>query len=459
MNVAGIALRSLRQRRLSTLLTALGVALGTALVVFVFHVKDSAKRSFDAAGRGYDVVIGGIRTSSITSVLSTVFLVDAPTDRIPRAAYDDVKKDPRVRYAIPYAVGDVFRGHRVVGTTPEFFDAIDDAEGRPLRTHIRAGGRVFAGGDEFEAVVGSQAAGKTGLDLGSTFTVTHGLEAGGHAHGETWTVVGVLAPTGTPNDRAVFITLGSFFHVEGHEAQGKALPAKDGAPGADAAMAGMAGDPAPSDGPGHDDHADHDHDHDDADHAHDHAADAEGTGVWAVSSIVVRLKVAPTRDRFVADMNERKDLRASLPYREISRLFDIVGKVDGLFRGLAVLVILTAALMVLVGLYNTIPGRRREIAILRALGARPGHVFSIVVTEAVLTALLGGAVGLVLGHVGVAAAAPYLLEQVGVLIGPGPGPLDAIVLASLVVLGALAGVLPAWRALRTPVAENLHPID
>lgn len=126
---------------------------------------------------------------------------------------------------------------------------------------------------------------------------------------------------------------------------------------------------------------------------------------------------------------------------------------------MAILVILTAALMVLVGLYNTIQGRRREIAILRALGARPAHVFSVVVLEAVLTALLGGVAGLALGHVGVAAAAPYLLETVGVLIGPALGMLDAGVLGGLVVLGALAGVLPAWRALRTPVAENLHPID
>jgi putative ABC transport system permease protein len=443
VNVAGIAVRSLRQRRLSTLLTALGVALGVALVLFVFHVRDSAKRSFDSAGRGYDVVIGGIRTSSITSVLSTVFLLDAPTDRIPKDAYDDVKKDPRVRYAIPYAIGDVFRGHRVIGTTPEFFEAIEDAEGRALSTHIQSGGRVFAGGDEFEAVLGATAAAASGLTLGATFTVSHGLEAGGHAHKEKWTVVGLLDPTGTPNDRAVFITLGSFFHVEGHEEHKKG----------EAPAMGEGGDAAPS----MDADADHDHDHGDADHDHD--ADHEGTGVWAVSSIVVRLKVAPTRLQFIEDMNQRKDLRAAIPQREISRLFDIVANVDGLFRWVAVLVVLTAALMVLVGLYNTIQGRRREIAILRALGARPAHIFEVVVIEAVLTALLGGVLGLVLGHVGVAAAGPYLLETLGVLVGPEPGVLDLVVLGALTALGGLAGVLPAWRALSTPVAENLHPID
>lgn len=441
MNVAGIALKSLARRRLSTALTALGVAIGVALVVFVFQVRDSTRRSFDAAGRGYDVVIGGIRTSSITSVLSTIFLVDSPTDRIPIEAYDFVKKDPRVRYAIPYAIGDVFRGHRVIGTTPGFFDAIEDAQGRSLKTHIRPGGRVFAGGDEFEAVVGAVAAEKAGLEAGSRFTVSHGLEEGGHAHDEQWTVVGVLEPTGTPNDRAVFITLGSFFHVEGHEEHTK-KPSEPGMDAGPAPIPGMEPEPAEHGDVDHDDHDDH-----------------EGTGVWAVSSIVVRLKVAPTRLQFVEDMNQRKDLRAAIPQREITRLFDIVANVDGLFRAVAILVILTAALMVLVGLYNTIQGRRREISILRALGATPADVFSVVVLEAQLTALLGGGAGLVLGHVGVAAAAPYLLETVGVLIGPALGMLDVGVFLGLLVLGTLAGVLPAWRALRTPVAENLHPID
>lgn len=309
MNVAGIAMKSLARRRLSTALTALGVAIGVALVVFVFQVRDSTKRSFDAAGRGYDVVIGGIRTSSITSVLSTIFLVDSPTDRIPVEAYDFVKQDPRVRYAIPYAIGDVFRGHRVIGTTPEFFDAIEDAEGKALKTHVRPGGRVFAGGDEFEAVVGAVAAEKAGLAAGSQFTVSHGMVEGGHAHKEQWTVVGILEPTGTPNDRAVFITLGSFFHVGGHERKGAAAPTPDPTP-----VPSM--DPEP---------ADHDADHGDADH------DDEGTGVWAVSSIVVRLKVAPTRLQFVEDMNQRRDLRAAIPQREITRLFDIVANVDGLF--------------------------------------------------------------------------------------------------------------------------------
>ena len=121
--------------------------------------------------------------------------------------------------------------------------------------------------------------------------------------------------------------------------------------------------------------------------------------------------------------------------------------------------VLVSALGILVGLYNTMDGRRREIAILRSLGARPGHVFSVVVLEAVLLCVLGGITGIALGHAGVAVASPLLLEKIGVRVGPALGGFDALLLAGLAVIGALAGLLPAWKALRTPVAKNLHPID
>ena len=119
------------------------------------------------------------------------------------------------------------------------------------------------------------------------------------------------------------------------------------------------------------------------------------------------------------------------------------------------------ALSILAALYNSMHGRRREIALLRALGARRGHVFGVVVLEAVLICLLGGAAGIVLGHLGVAGAAPYLLDEVGVRLGLGTADvaLWGRLAGGLVVLGLLAGLLPAWRAYRTPVARNLHPTD
>src|SRR5205814_2263743 len=162
---------------------------GVALVTLVFQLRGVSRRAFDDAARGYDVVLGGIHTSPLTTVLSTVFLADNPTDTIPIEAFDAVSKDSRVRYAVPYAVGDVYKGYRVVGTTPAFFDAIETAQGAPLRGSVD--GSLFGKDAEFEAVVGAFAAARTGLTKGSTFRVTHGLEKSpeAHEHREEWTVV------------------------------------------------------------------------------------------------------------------------------------------------------------------------------------------------------------------------------------------------------------------------------
>ncbi len=440
MNVVGLALRSLRQRLLSTILTAFGVAIGVGLVVFVTSVRASSHTAFVDAARGCDVVVSGKGTTSFAAVMNAVFHVDKPVDTVPVARWHELEQDPRVLHAVPAVVGDVFRGFRVVGTTSAFFDAMAGGDGRPLKASLAAGGRVFPDDESFEAVVGAFAAARTGLGLGTKFTVTHGLEEGGgeHAHDEQWTVVGVLAPTGTPTDRAIFITLRSFFHVKGHEGK----PAAPATPPAMDAPPAMEGEP-----PAHD--ADPDADHD------------LGEEVRALSTILVKLKAPGVRYRFAADWNAKPDVRASIPAEEIRRLFEIVQGVDGLLRAVAVLVLVSAALSILAALYNSMQGRRREIALLRALGARRAHVFGVVVLEAVLICLLGGVAGIALGHLGVAGAAPFLLEEVGVRLGLGTADvaLWGKLAAGLVVLGLLAGLLPAWRAYRTPVARNLHPTD
>jgi putative ABC transport system permease protein len=398
VTVAGIAWRSLRGRALASALTALAVALSVGLVVLVVRVRGSARSAFDAAGKGYDVVVGGVHTPPLASVLSTVFHADKPLDLIPATVVDDLKKDPRVRHAVPFATGDFVKGFRVVGTTPEFFDAVLDASGRPLRERL-ADGVLLPDGEEHVAVVGSLAASRGRLGLGATFRVAHGEEKG-HEHDELWTVVGVLAPTGTPNDRAVFVTLESFWDVKDHEGAGKSL-----------------------------------------------------------TSVVVRLASPALRFQYAADLRKRPDVQAAVTSQEISSLFAIVEDVDAWFRVVMWLVAAVSGIAILVGLLNSIHGRRREIAILRSLGARPAHVFGVLVVEGALLCVAGGLAGVALGEGGVAAASPWLLDLAGVRVGPSLGLLDLWALGAAMALGAVAALLPAWRALRVPVAANLHPVD
>lgn len=424
MNVLQLAWIGVKRRPLASTLTALYVGLGTALALLVTAARESTQRSFADVAHGYDLLLAPQNGSGLTAVLSTLFYVDRPVGTLPYEALERARKDPRVKAAVPYALGDMFRGHRVVGTTADHFRVLTDAAGRTLDEGIT--GRVFAP-EAFEAVVGSQAARLAGLALGDTIRVSHGLSAALHEHAETWKVVGLLRPTGTPQDRAVFIPLPTFYAIKGHTEE----PA-GGQPGAAA---------APEDG------------HEDG-HEHAHEADSD---VRRLTGIGVRLTSPFLRLQVFGEL--RKDgqgVQPVMPADEVRTLLDdVVGPVDAAFRWLAGLVLLVGALGILVGLYNTLQGRRREIAVLRALGARPAHVFLLLLLEAVLLCLLGGLVGLVLGHGAVLALAPGMLAQYGVRLSADPGLTDLLLLAGLALLGVVVGLVPAWRGLRTPVAENL----
>ena len=457
MSILGLAWRSLKQRKLSSILTAVSIALGVALTIAVMALRDGAQSSYHDTARGYDAILGPTHGSPLQVVLNTMFHVGDTGGTIPWEVFETAKIDPQVKYAVPYAVGDMFRGHHVVGTSTDLFRALSDASGSTLGEGIQ--GRLFQDGIHFEAVVGSIVAAKTGLLRGRSFRVTHGV--GTLQHGEAWEVVGVMRPTGTPADRAIFIPIETFYEVSGHaegaedrkarreEREKELTEAKQAADGVD----------------------DHDHAHDDG-HAHDgdqaeedghegedghkHGAKEE----LGLSAIGVRLKSPILRLRYVSDIrDERGPVQAVIPQDQIRELFDIISPIGRLLTWIVILMIAVAGVGTMVSLYNTIQGRRREIAILRAVGARPHHVFAIIVTEALLLCVLGGGLGLLLGHGSLVLVAPYMLDEIGVFLASGFGMIDLVILGVLAGFGLLIGLLPAWQGLRTPVAENLHPTE
>jgi putative ABC transport system permease protein len=392
-----LAWLGLKRRPVSTALTVLYVALGAALALVVAQGHGATQRSFRDAARGFDVLLAPKNGSGLQAVLATMFFVDEPAGTVPWEVYEQMGKDPRVRAVVPYAMGDMFRGHRVVATTRAHFEALQDAEGKALGAGIT--GRVFEP-EAFEAVVGSLAARTGGLGLGTEIQVSHAAD-GGAVHAERWKVVGVLRPTGTPQDRAVFIPLPTFYEIEGHG--GGATEEK------------------------------------------------------RLSALGVRLGAPHLRLTAYAEWRDGlAGAQPVLPTDEVRRLLDgVVAPLARVFRAAVGLVLLVGGLGILVGLYNTLQGRRREIAVLRALGARPAHVFVVLVLEAVLLCVLGGLVGLVLGHGVLAALGSFALESYGVRLDAGPGLLDLWLLAGLALLGFLAGLLPAWRGYHVPVAVNL----
>jgi putative ABC transport system permease protein len=413
-----IVLKNIAQRKLSSTLTAASIALGVAVVVAVLAIKAQSRQAFGQSAVGYDLVAGA-KGSKLQLVLNTVYHLDQAPGLLAFSVYEKYRGDRRVRLAAPVAVGgDTYRGHPVVGTSDLF---LRDFEVQPGQKFELARGRLFAFDEghlrhlmtappdhrhegektAFEAVLGSAAARSTGLDVGSAFVVRHGGESG-EEHEERWTVVGLLKPTGTANDRAVFINLESFLHIKDHQAE--------------AVVRGK------------------------------------------ITAVVFKTKGAHAANHLAAEINDGAEATAAIPAAVMADLFDLVGRVDLLLLAVAALVILVAAVSILVSIYNSMAERRRAIAIMRALGARRALVLAIILLEASALCLFGGVAGLALGHGLTAAAGQVLAARAGVTVSAVAFlPEELFVLAGVLVLGALAGVLPALKAYWTDIADGLSP--
>jgi putative ABC transport system permease protein len=350
--------RSLSQHALSTIITALSISLGSGLVMAVFSVKSQTYQSFTGGQVGFDAVLGA-RGSQLQLVLNTVFHLETSPGNIPWAMYQQIRQDPRVKLAIPYAVGDNYQGFRIVGTTREIFTEFEYQQGRKFQA--QPGGRFFNDGPSardskspHEAVIGSYVAQATGLRAGSTFNPYHGLIYDERQrHRDQYTVVGVLEATNSPSDRVIWIPINGVYRMSGHVLRG-----------AGETFRAAEGEEIP------DEHKE-------------------------VSAVMLKLRDPQSGFQLDQTINKQGKV-ATLAWpigRVMAELFDKLGWMNRVLALVAYLVIAVAAASILASVYNTINERRREFAILRALGARRATVFSVIVTEAALIAFVGAIVG------------------------------------------------------------------
>ena len=211
MNLATIAWKSIRQRGLASSLTALSVALGVMLMVAVLVIYGILQSTFSQRAINYDLIVGA-KGDPLQLVLSTVYHISPPIENLPYRYYLDLKKDVRVTVAIPVAMGDTTEqgGFAIVGTVPEFFD-VDYAPKQPFLVK----GHGFR--RDFDAYIGDRVAKENGWGLGTKLKLVHGGAETGHVHDEEFEVVGLLAPTGTPHDKTVYVNLKGFYQIQGHD--------------------------------------------------------------------------------------------------------------------------------------------------------------------------------------------------------------------------------------------------
>ena len=445
MSLWGIAWRSIRQRLFTSGLTALSLALGVALVVATLVIGGVVRDAFASGqGLGYNLIVGA-KGSPLQLVLNSVYLVSKPIENISWRFYQEfLPADARpdgvagryagsVAKAVPICMGDYFRSFRVVGTNAACFDTLTVGDGRPFAF---AAGRNFRDDEFFGGVLGGAVAAKLGLAVGDRFAPTHGADDG-LVH-DPFTVTGILARTDTPVDRGVYVNMEGFYLQEGH-----AKPVPEGDRGDEAgAEAGKDPQLSPADGRP-------------APLPFDQRevtailVQTASPGGMPPELLAMGLKTA---------INEDRDGQAAEPVREIRTLLDLfVRPLELLLLLVTTLVVIVSAIGILVSMVGSALERSRDVAVMRALGARRSHVLTAVLLEAIILAVGGGVVGWLLGHGIVAAIGPLITTNAGVSAGFfSAAPLgEALLVPFLVGLAILSALLPALAAYRTDVAKWL----
>jgi putative ABC transport system permease protein len=412
-----IVRRSLRQHALSTIVTMLAIALASGLVMSVFMIQKQSFQAFTGGDVGFDAVLGA-RGSQLQLVLNTIFHLETSNGNIPFSLYEDIAKNPQVELAIPYAVGDNYQGFRIVGTTDDIFTKFEYRKGQKFQ--LVESGKLF-NAKEKEAVIGSFVAQKTGLKVGDIFQHYHGLIfVENSKHDDDYKVVGVLETTNSPSDRVVWIPLDGIYRMKGHilRGTGENYKAKEG-------------EEIPPE-------------------------------AKEVSAVMLKFKSLQAGMSLEQTINKQGKV-ATLAFpigRTMAELFDKMGWINRVLELVAYLVVIVAAFSILASIYNSINERRREFAILRALGAKRLTVFSVIILESTIIAFLGTLVGFLVYFIILQFTASIVQTETGVVLDIFK--FDSVMIYTpllMVSVGALAGLIPAFKAYRTDVSENLTPVS
>ncbi len=412
MNTLRIVYKNIKQRSLSSMLTILSVLLGVGLVTAILILKNESEDAFNQAATGYEIIVGP-KGSSLQLTLSTVYQIGLPIQNMPLKVYDLLKNDKRVRLAIPYVFGDNYKNFRITGTVSELFSEFEYKKG--IRYKLDEGS-FFS--NDFEAVIGKEVADKTGLKTGDTFSGSHGIESyeGASEHSEKkFKVTGILSRTFTPSDRIIFVSMNSVWELHNHENENNG--------------------------------------------SEDHHIISDS--MKTISAVLLKLKSPVFFDLLRRQINENKyegiNAQAVLPLFEIKQLFDIIGNINSLILVIAYLVIFTAAVSILVSIYNSMNERMREIAIMRSLGARRFLIMKIIIFEGMFLSAAGALLGCIAGH----AAVFFLQEKISGLSGIKISGFvfsmfEVYLITGTVILGIIVSIIPAVKAYRTDVSKNLN---
>ncbi|WP_078118328.1 ABC transporter permease [Thiosocius teredinicola] len=413
--VLGLAWKSLRNRRFSVGLTVVSIALSVAMLIGVERVRNETRASFANTISGTDLIVGA-RSGPVQLLLFSVFRIGNPTNNISWQSYQEIASHPKVAWSVPLSLGDSHRGYRVLGTNGDYFKYYRFAREQTLR--FEAGGK-FA--DLYDAVIGAEVADKLGYQLDTPLVIAHGGADVGFARHEDkpFRVVGILERTGTPVDRTVHVSLEAIEAIHVDWQSGAPVPGLS-----------ISADQA-------------------------RKLDLKPKVITA-ALFGLKSKIATFQVQRYVNEYKGEPLSAVLPGAALAELWGLIAIAENALLVVSAFVVVVGLFGMLVALLTSLNERRREMAILRSVGARPVHIFALIMGEAAVLTLLGIGLGLALLYLLLLVGRPFIEVHLGLFIEIGsPTAYEFTLLGAVLLAGFLVGSIPSYRAYRMSLSDGL----
>lgn len=393
-------------KKLRNFLTIFSILISVMLIISVENLMAQLKNNVIENAGTYDILVGA-PGSETQLVLSSMFYYDSPIANIDIEYYEQLQKDSRVAKVVPLGMGDNYNGYRIIGTSKDFFD----------ETYSLKEGKMFE--NDGEVVIGATVAKVTGLKVGDTFSGMHGLTSentSGHNHDNfKYTVVGILDATRTPSDTVLYTTIESLWEVHGLH-------------------------------------------HDEEEHS-DETPSGHGTNEDTDDLITALLvKTTSLANQIVVsnELNENDDIQAINPATTLRKLLVTLSTGEIIVTLVAYVSIFLSVIVLFTTMLSASIERRKDISILRALGANRKIVFLTILVETLVIAIIGAILGFIFSHIAIGIVGNYTAETYGLNIsGFVVQPAEYLVLLGAVILSALAGVIPAIMVYKTDATRYL----
>ena len=416
MNLWALSRKSLTNRKATTLLTILSFALGVFLLLGVEKVRTETRQSFISTLSDTDLIVGA-RSGPVNLLLYSVFRIGNATNNISWQSYQDIAGSRSVAWSVPISLGDSHKGFRVLGTTPDYFKYIKYGNKQSL---------AFAQGKPFDAlfdvVLGAEVAQSLGYQLNDDIVIAHGAGAVSFIKHDNlpFKVVGILAPTGTPSDRSLFVSLAGIEAIH--------VGWQSGSPNAKSMKLTHA----------------------------DFADKQLNPETITAAFIGLSSRMAAFKLQRAINQYREEPLLAILPALTLQELWQLIGVAEKSLLVVSALVVFSTLLGMMITMLSSLQERRREIAILRAVGARPLHIFFLLSNEALLVALLGGLLGWLGLYLGMYGLSPYFVDWFGINLSIGaPSIKEGIMVLSIVLAAVVMSLIPGWRAYKNSLIDGL----